>query len=102
MTDDKNGDAVASAENPAVFTGLKLGHIKDRAAGIPAVLTSFQQVFGQAGVLRGLKALGQLNQKTGFDCPGCAWLILMTTAAALRNIVRMARRQLRKKPPRNC
>src|ERR1043166_3602027 len=61
------------SENPEELTGLKTGDIKKMAAGIPAVVSSLKQVFGEAGVLRGLKALGKLNQKDGFDCPSCAW-----------------------------
>lgn len=64
---------VSSAENPLNFTGLKLGPLKKHAAGIPAVWSSFKHVFGEAGILRGLKALNSLNQKGGFDCPSCAW-----------------------------
>lgn len=61
------------AENPEKLTGLKKGDIKKIAAGIPAVVNSLQQVFGEAGVIRGSKALLKLNQKDGFDCPSCAW-----------------------------
>lgn len=61
------------AENPEKFTGIKKGKIKKTAAGIPAVVNSLKQVFGEAGVLRGTKALLKLNQKDGFDCPSCAW-----------------------------
>lgn len=64
---------IPAAENPETFTGLKLGPPLKVAAGIPAVLQSFKHVFGQAGILRGLKALNKLNQKDGFDCPSCAW-----------------------------
>lgn len=64
---------VPGAENPELFTGLKLGDVKTSAAGFPAVLHAFQHVFGEAGVGRGLKVLSKLNQKGGFDCPGCAW-----------------------------
>lgn len=64
---------IAAAENPEAFTGLRLGEIKKVAAGIPAVLTSFQQVFGEAGLARGWKGLWSLNKKGGFDCPSCAW-----------------------------
>ena len=64
---------IPGAENPGAFTGLKLGPLKNRAAGIPAVMESFRQVFGEAGIIRGLKALHKLNQKDGFDCPSCAW-----------------------------
>ncbi|XZF14907.1 FdhF/YdeP family oxidoreductase [Chitinophagaceae bacterium MMS25-I14] len=64
---------IPGAENPDHFTGLKIGPVKKVAAGIPAVLSSFKHVFGEAGVVRGLKALSKLNQKGGFDCPSCAW-----------------------------
>ncbi|PQJ12143.1 hypothetical protein CJD36_005405 [Flavipsychrobacter stenotrophus] len=38
-----------------------------------AVLSSAKHVFGEMDVARGMKALLALNQKDGFDCPGCAW-----------------------------
>src|SRR5882757_1104434 len=71
MSDNKQHND--GSENPEQFTGLHTGDIKKVAAGIPAIVSSFKQVFGEAGVLRGIKALGQLNQKGGFDCPSCAW-----------------------------
>nr|WP_156365791.1 FdhF/YdeP family oxidoreductase [Nocardiopsis sp. NRRL B-16309] len=43
------------------------------AVGLPAVLNSVRQVREQAGVRRGLPAMRAVNQKRGFDCPGCAW-----------------------------
>jgi molybdopterin-dependent oxidoreductase alpha subunit len=46
---------------------------KEQAAGTPAVVSSLQHVFGKAGVVRGTKALLDLNQAGGFDCPSCAW-----------------------------
>ena len=63
----------AGAENPERFTGLKLRPIKKSAAGIPAVLSGLRHVLGEAGLIRGWKALKKLNQKDGFDCPSCAW-----------------------------
>ena len=71
MSEDKQYND--GSENPEQLTGLKTGELKKIAAGIPAVVSSLKQVFGEAGVLRGLKALGELNQKGGFDCPSCAW-----------------------------
>lgn len=73
LVDLNETNAIPSAENPVSFTGLKLGPPMKRAAGIPAVYHSLRHVFGEAGVLRGLQALSQLNQKGGFDCPSCAW-----------------------------
>ena len=64
---------VPGSENPEKFTGLKLRAVKTVAAGIPAVVSGFKHVFGEAGILRGLKALNSLNKKDGFDCPSCAW-----------------------------
>ncbi|MFT3912048.1 MAG: FdhF/YdeP family oxidoreductase [Ferruginibacter sp.] len=64
---------IPGAENPEIFTGLKLSPLKHHAAGIPAVMVSMQHIFGEAGIFRGLKALSKLNQKKGFDCPSCAW-----------------------------
>ena len=60
-------------ENPEVFLDIKLTEPKETAAGIPAVISSVKHVFSEMGVVRGLKALAKLNQKDGFDCPGCAW-----------------------------
>jgi molybdopterin-dependent oxidoreductase alpha subunit len=46
---------------------------KEHAAGLPAVFSSMRHVFGKAGVARGTRALLDLNQAGGFDCPSCAW-----------------------------
>src|SRR5882762_2350161 len=69
----KDNDSIPQAENPEVFTGLKKTAIKKAAAGLPAIISSAQMVFSEAGVGRGLKALNHLNKKGGFDCPSCAW-----------------------------
>lgn len=61
-------------ENPETFTGkIKITAPKTVAAGMPAVLSSAKHVFGEMSIARGMKALLDLNQKNGFDCPGCAW-----------------------------
>ncbi|MGV3641912.1 MAG: hypothetical protein ACO1NZ_15410, partial [Adhaeribacter sp.] len=66
MEEDQND--IPGAENPAAFTGLKLGEVKKTAAGFGAVIVSGKQLLAGPGLLRGLKALSQLNQKGGFDC----------------------------------
>ena len=63
----------AAAESQAKFTGLKLVHPKTVAAGIPALFASASHLISEMNILRGLKALASLNQKDGYDCPGCAW-----------------------------
>jgi molybdopterin-dependent oxidoreductase alpha subunit len=66
-------ERIPGAEGPETFTGIRLGLVKKTAAGIPAVMSGFRQVFGEAGFLRGMKGLWMLNKKGGFDCPSCAW-----------------------------
>lgn len=43
------------------------------AVGVPAVLHALQIANAQMGVGRSIRTLLQVNQKDGFDCPGCAW-----------------------------
>jgi molybdopterin-dependent oxidoreductase alpha subunit len=62
-----------NAENPEEFLDIKVTKPKTVAAGMLAVVSSAKHVFGEMDVARGMKALLTLNQKDGFDCPGCAW-----------------------------
>jgi len=71
MNDTSN--ELPQAENPEEFTGIKLTEPKKVAAGFDAVISSAKHVFAEMDVKRGLQALAQLNQKEGYDCPGCAW-----------------------------
>lgn len=48
-------------------------HEKSYAAGVPAVLVSLQRGIEQMGLTRTARTLSRLNQRHGFDCPGCAW-----------------------------
>ncbi|MFT6793643.1 MAG: molybdopterin-dependent oxidoreductase alpha subunit [Rubritalea sp.] len=52
---------------------IKVNKPKKWAAGRPAVTSSLKQILSTAGPLRGTKALLELNQTDGFDCPSCAW-----------------------------
>ncbi|MES2725458.1 MAG: FdhF/YdeP family oxidoreductase [Bacteroidota bacterium] len=70
MSEDNNKP---NPENPEEFLDIKLTEPKLTAAGIPAVISSVKHVFSEMGPIRGFKALAKLNQKDGFDCPGCAW-----------------------------
>lgn len=46
---------------------------KSAAAGVTSVVKTFETAARKAGPLRGTGLLLRLNQKDGFDCPGCAW-----------------------------
>ena len=52
---------------------LRLRKPKKQAAGIPAVISSGMHSLKKMGVTRTVKSLAMVNQKSGFDCPGCAW-----------------------------
>ena len=54
-------------------TDLVVTHEKSYAAGVPAVAVSLRRGLKQMGALRTARTLLKLNQRNGFDCPGCAW-----------------------------
>jgi molybdopterin-dependent oxidoreductase alpha subunit len=43
------------------------------AAGVPAVMVALRRSVAEMGVVRTAETLGKVNQRNGFDCPGCAW-----------------------------
>ena len=55
------------------FTGLQLKEPVTHAAGLLGVKEALRHGFKEMGVLRSMKALLEMNQKDGFDCPSCAW-----------------------------
>ncbi|GHE80460.1 formate dehydrogenase subunit alpha [Amycolatopsis deserti] len=52
---------------------LRVGEVHDHAAGMTAVGVSLKRAYEQMGVARTVMTLPLLNQRHGFDCPGCAW-----------------------------
>ena len=52
---------------------LKIKNTKSIAAGIPAATSSLIHGIKKMGVTKTIKTLKTVNQKDGFDCPGCAW-----------------------------
>ncbi|TWT95545.1 FdhF/YdeP family oxidoreductase [Neorhodopirellula pilleata] len=52
---------------------LKQTPVKTKGTGLSAVVSSFKYAIGEAGLMRGTLPMLQVNQKDGFDCPGCAW-----------------------------
>lgn len=43
------------------------------AAGLKGVRTALAHAYHEMGIIKSWKALSRLNQKKGYDCPGCAW-----------------------------
>lgn len=62
-----------SAQPPEKETGIKLTQIPTTAAGKKAIASTFLHINKEAGLVKGIKLLKNLNQTYGFDCPGCAW-----------------------------
>jgi formate dehydrogenase major subunit len=46
---------------------------KTAAAGVKAVTVALERGLAQAGVARTVRSMLRVNQRDGFDCPGCAW-----------------------------
>lgn len=51
----------------------EIGEPSACAGGIPAVMSTLKHAARKMGVVRGTQTLLRMNQKKGFDCPGCAW-----------------------------
>ena len=62
-----------SAQPPVETEGTEIKDTSKVAGGIPAIVATFKHSLGEMGVRRSLKTLLAVNQKDGFDCPGCAW-----------------------------
>ncbi|HZB46494.1 MAG TPA: FdhF/YdeP family oxidoreductase [Pyrinomonadaceae bacterium] len=62
------------AQPPEEFTGrFETGPRKEAAGGLSAVVESVKHAWREMGAARSVKTLLKVNQKDGFDCPGCAW-----------------------------
>ena len=61
------------AQVPDIFTGIRVKTPAQVAAGIPALLSTSRHILREMNLGRGMRILAKLNQKKGFDCPGCAW-----------------------------
>lgn len=63
-----------SAPKPDIDeSDLQVHPPKDWAAGAPGVAVSLRRGIEQMGPLRTARTLRLVNQREGFDCPGCAW-----------------------------
>ncbi len=66
-------NAGVSAQTPVETEGIEFGSISEVAGGLTAVAVSMKHAYREMGIARSAKTLLHLNQKDGFDCPGCAW-----------------------------
>lgn len=64
---------VEGAQPPQEQEGAKDGPRHKTAAGFASIYETAHYGIKEMGPTRTLKTLLNLNQKTGFDCPSCAW-----------------------------
>lgn len=67
-------DPAALLAQPPIETTLASIRTPSRAAaGLPAIISSFQHALPRLGVIDTKKVFLSVNQKDGFDCQSCAW-----------------------------
>ena len=71
MNQDENRPI--SVYGPDNLGQIRLSVPKDFAAGMEGVKVALEHAMKEMGIQRSLGTLPFLNQKEGFDCPGCAW-----------------------------
>jgi molybdopterin-dependent oxidoreductase alpha subunit len=62
-----------SGQPPIEIADIEIKRSSSVAGGIPAIVQTVKHSWREMGVRRSLKTLLAVNQKDGFDCPGCAW-----------------------------
>lgn len=63
----------SSSQQPIYDSGFRSQSPSESAAGWGSLVSSVHHVQRELGMVRGTRLLTQVNQKKGFDCPGCAW-----------------------------
>ena len=58
---------------PEEFTGIHLNQPKKNSVGFPAIASAIGHAFRYMSPGPVMKTMFKVNQKGGFDCPGCAW-----------------------------
>ena len=61
------------AQPPTKLTGIQLAEIPISAVGVKAITSAMSHIKKEVGLVKGIVLLKNLNQKNGYDCPGCAW-----------------------------
>jgi len=65
--------AKEKAATSEVFTNLRVTKPPTNSVGLGALKSVFKQVKTYMNPVDAVKVMSKLNQKGGFDCPGCAW-----------------------------
>ena len=70
---DRDQENPTHGAQPPVESEAEMREPSRVAAGLPAMYQTTRFAVREMGVMRGLKALLKINQKSGFDCQSCAW-----------------------------
>ena len=62
-----------TAQPPEKLTGIQLTKVPKTSVGVKAIVSALTHIKNEVGLITGIGLLKNLNQKDGFDCPGCAW-----------------------------
>lgn len=73
MEMDPESHELPHEETPEEFTGIKIRKRKTKAAGLSAIYSGLKHVRKYMTPSQVKKTMFAVNQKGGFDCPGCAW-----------------------------
>src|SRR5829696_335193 len=63
----------SGAQPPIETEGIEVKPAGGAAGGVQSIVQTVRHAWGEMGVRRSLKTLLAVNQRDGFDCPGCAW-----------------------------
>ena len=65
--------AIEKANTPEEFTDLKIENPPANSVGFGAIKSAVSHASKYMNIKDALKLSFKINQKGGFDCPGCAW-----------------------------
>ena len=69
----ERGNEIASPQPPVETDAIQIAKPARVAAGFTSLIKAAEITLQEPGLVRGIKALRQLNPFEGIDCPGCAW-----------------------------
>ncbi len=73
MSNEELKPSEPRAQPPEENSLVQIKPLSKVAGGVPAIMVTAKTAWSEMGIARGVRTLLKLNQKGGFDCPGCAW-----------------------------
>ncbi len=68
-----SGSGSGSGTGSGPGSGSGSGRLPKKAGGWGALTSTMRYSWAEMGAVRSVRALYRVNQRHGFDCPGCAW-----------------------------